>query len=357
MTTVTNTDIVESECTITPVNLHRVASQKDPKPRPLLSPSSDTISITQYHGDLILALGRRQTYSLLLPTNKSFFLASCGYSSDTDTLYLCSNFLARSDPAEKPTILISKVVFARERANAISSLQWNKLRVPAGMAMPMSGIQHGSGTLYSTQALFGSPEPSGLYHMPLGQPPSAVLTSYYGTPFDAPRGVTVHEKDGSVWFADVGFPGAPRVYRFDPSTGEVRVMVGSAGGLVRPWGVALDGETLYVLDCGKEDEEGKQNCPGMVYAFDITERGGAPFLVNQRVFACPPGGNPKGIACNSQGAVFVCCRDGVEVFGKGGSLLGVIEVPGGASSVTFGGQNELFICSEQQLWRVQPWAD
>lgn len=68
--------------------------------------------------------------------------------------------------------------------------------------------------------------------------------------------------------------------------------------------------------------------PGMVYAFDIVERGGAPFLANQRVFAYLPGGRPMGILCDEKGNVFVCCKDGVEVFGKGGSLLGVIEVPG-----------------------------
>lgn len=67
---------------------------------------------------------------------------------------------------------------------------------------------------------------------------------------------------------------------------------------------------------------------GAVYAFDVVERGGALFLANQRVFACPSRDRPRGVACDGKGNVFVCCHAGIEVFGKGGSLLGVIEVPG-----------------------------
>lgn len=77
-------------------------------------------------------------------------------------------------------------------------------------------------------------------------------------PFDAPRGVALREEDGSVWFADAGYYGGlPRVYRFEPETGDVRVMVGPGGGLVRPWAVAVDGETVYVADVGREDGEGE----------------------------------------------------------------------------------------------------
>ncbi|KAK0746500.1 hypothetical protein B0T18DRAFT_153380 [Schizothecium vesticola] len=356
MTTVTNTNIIENECVITLVNLLQVAPEKDPKARPLQPLSSETISITQYHQDLPLSLGPRQTFSLLLPTNKPFFLSSCGYNPTHDELYLCSDLLPRASPLENPTTLISKVTFSRrdETTNVITALQWNKLRVPPGMALPTSGAHCAEGILYATQAMFGSPDPSGLYHMPRGQRPRAVLTSYFGAPFDAPLGVAVREGDGSVWFADVGYGGAPRVYRFEPGTGELRVMAGPGGGLVRPLGVAVDGETVYVVDAGREEEEEKS--PAVVYAFDIVERGAAPFLVNQRVFACPPGGRPRGIACDEKGSVFVCCQDGVEVFGKGGSLLGVIELPGGASSMTFGRQNEIFVCSGQCLWQVQLWA-
>lgn len=123
------------------------------------------------------------------------------------------------------------------------------------MAPPMSGVHCADGILYSTHNLFGSADPSGLYYMPRGQPPRAVLTSYFGMPFDAPRGVAVREEDGSVWFVDAGYGGAPRVYRFEPETGDVRVMVGPGGGLVRPWAVAVDGETVYVADVGREDGE------------------------------------------------------------------------------------------------------
>ena len=71
------------------------------------------------------------------------------------------------------------------------------------------------------------------------------------------------------------------------------------------------------------------NRPATVYAFDIIERFGGPFLANKRVFAYPLAGVPRGILCdNDTEYVFVACGDGVEVWNEGGNLMGVIEVPG-----------------------------
>lgn len=69
------------------------------------------------------------------------------------------------------------------------------------------------------------------------------------------------------------------------------------------------------------------NRPATVYAFDIIERFGGPFLANKRVFAYPLAGIPRGILCYTQ-YVFIACGDGVEVWKEDGNLLGVIEVPG-----------------------------
>lgn len=97
-------------------------------------------------------------------------------------------------------------------------------------------------------------EPGGLYYMPRGQPPRAVLTSYFGTAFVTPRGLAVRVEDGSVWFTEAGVFDAPRVFRFEPETGDVRAMAGP-GGLIRPWGIAVDGETVYVVDAGMNEKE------------------------------------------------------------------------------------------------------
>lgn len=67
---------------------------------------------------------------------------------------------------------------------------------------------------------------------------------------------------------------------------------------------------------------------GSIYAFDVTTRSGSPFLTGKRLFARALSGTPKGIICDSAGNVFAGCGDGVEIWNPGGTLLGVIRVPG-----------------------------
>lgn len=81
-------------------------------------------------------------------------------------------------------------------------------------------------------------------------------------------------------------------------------------------------------------------------------------------------GIPRGIICDSTGNVFAGCGDGVEIWNPGGSLLGVIRVPGEPVSLKSGGchandgptapvkcmgwglDGEMFICAEETLWAV-----
>jgi sugar lactone lactonase YvrE len=65
-----------------------------------------------------------------------------------------------------------------------------------------------------------------------------------------------------------------------------------------------------------------------IYAFDVLQRAGAEFLANQRLFAYAVRGIPMGVKCDAWGNVYAGCADGVEVWNPGGTLLGVIEVPG-----------------------------
>jgi hypothetical protein len=67
---------------------------------------------------------------------------------------------------------------------------------------------------------------------------------------------------------------------------------------------------------------------GSIYAFDVITRSGSPFLTGKRLFARALIGTPKGIICDSMGNVFAGCGDGVEIWNPGGTLLGVIRVPG-----------------------------
>lgn len=90
-----------------------------------------------------------------------------------------------------------------------------------------------------------------------------------------------------------------------------------------------------------------------IYAFDIITRSGAPFLTNRRVFAYAASGFPDGIKCDVYGNVYSGCGDGVEVWNPAGTLIGTILVPGGVANFCFGKEGEIFLCGEQNLWRVQ----
>lgn len=78
-------------------------------------------------------------------------------------------------------------------------------------------------------------------------------------------------------------------------------------------------------------------------------------LVNRRVFAFPAHQPPDGIKCDVHGNVYSGCGDGLEVWNKGGTLIGVIAVPGGegVANFCFGRDGEIFLCAETKLWRVQ----
>lgn len=80
-----------------------------------------------------------------------------------------------------------------------------------------------------------------------------------------------------------------------------------------------------------------------------------PYLTNRRVFAFAAVGAPDGIKCDTRGNVYAGCGDGVEVWNSGGCLLGRFVVPGnaGVANFCFGRGGEMFLCSEQRLWRLQ----
>jgi len=140
--------------------------------------------------------------------------------------------------------------------------------------MPASGVPYKDGTLFCSQGNL-TPGTGGLYYMPRHRPPVPVVTNHFGWDFNSVQGVALapttttrqhaaanrnggEDDDVAMYFtdpchgADGGFRPSPpqlpnQVYRFVPSTGELRVV---ADGMGRPHGIAVspDGDTVYVSD-------------------------------------------------------------------------------------------------------------
>ncbi|RYP43549.1 hypothetical protein DL768_009868 [Monosporascus sp. mg162] len=225
-------------------------------------------------------------------------------------------------------------------APEISAVKWMKLRPPSNMPMPAGAIRYQKGILFCSQGEL-APDTGGLWYMPLGKPPVAVLTSFFGRPFNSIQNV-VQDRDGGLWFTDSasGFeqeirpkPQLPNhVYRFDPQKGDLRAV---ADGFGRPTGIAMspDQRTLYVTDTAAAHPDGSvdHTLPATIYAFDVIERSGSPSLANRRMFAYALAGVPTAVHCDQAGNVYASCGDGIEVWSPGGMVLGLIEVPGAFS--------------------------
>lgn len=225
------------------------------------------IRIKQYHPDLPRFLRSAPTSSVVASSwessNNPFFHGSCIFDPESEELYISSDLLPTTNSSKKSTILISKLQLCRNDMGDISSVQWQKLRPPANMSMPAGGTWYRDGMVFCSQGTSDAGT-GGLYHMPRGQPPVAVVTNYFGRDFNSVRHVAVAQ-DGSLWFTDPrdgyhnGLRPEPKlpchVYRYDPTTGDLRVV---ADGLVRPHGIAFspDKSTLYVLDAKAIGDDG-----------------------------------------------------------------------------------------------------
>ena len=267
-------------------------------------------------------IGPDPTHSLLLSSSETsrnpFFHEACIYLPEHEELYVTSNILQSSSSSQLPVILISKLKLRRGGGGpdaAVEQVEWSKLRPPSNMPMPSSGAAFSDGMLFCSQGTL-APGSGGLFYMPRGRPPQAVVTEFFGRDFNSLHDVALRHHppddpagDGagrgaergrrrrsgssgggggggsdagggggggvSFWFTDPchGFeqdfrkkPQLPcHVYRFDPETGDLRVV---ADGLGRPTGLcfAPDGATLYVTDSDAVHGDGNQDATRCVPA-------------------------------------------------------------------------------------------
>jgi gluconolactonase len=192
---------------------------------------------------------------------------------------------------------------------------------------------------------------------PVTRATETVVVAWRDMPFNSPNDVVV-AGDGSIWFTDPsygflqGFRPPPRagdyVYRHDPIAGRTDVVSASFD---KPNGLAFspDERVLYVGDSGANHEPGTYDSrrPHHIVAFDVHDGR----LENERVFAVVAPGFPDGLKVDAAGRVYASSFSGVQVFNRGGTLIGEIQLPG-AVNFTFGGpdRNVLFITTDTAIW-------
>jgi gluconolactonase len=184
---------------------------------------------------------------------------------------------------------------------------------------------------------------------------------FEGKRLNSPNDVVVRS-DGSIWFTDPTYGidsdyegdaaqseiGASNVYRIDPATGAVSLVVADR---VRPNGLAFspDERVLYVADTGRSHVPG---LPATITAYDVAPDGlsvSAP-----RTFATCPDGLFDGFRCDDHGHVWTSAGTSVFVYAPDGAHLGTIPVGELVANVCFGGpkRNRLYICGQTSLYAL-----
>lgn len=201
-----------------------------------------------YHNDFNTILGRNPDLAIAYEDTISFAHGAGIYSPRQDVVFTTSSPYLAPGKIDK-TVTISKL--SRKPDNA-----WVRDQVLTLAVLVSGGTNYGEGLLFCSQGDYR--DLGGLVMMDAEYPhrTTPILNNYLGRRFNSLNDVVSHS-DGSIWFTDpvYGFeqgfrpkPDLPnQMYRFDPQTGEVRVV---ADGFGRPRALCLSPyeKILYVSD-------------------------------------------------------------------------------------------------------------
>ncbi len=186
-----------------------------------------------------------------------------------------------------------------------------------------------------------------------------LVDRHAGLRLNAPNDVLV-KSDGTIWFTDPiygisnDYEGGrqvseqpPAVYRFDPASGDIRVVAGDFAG---PNGLAFspDERRLYIA------ETGDQTRPDPVQHIRAFEVGGDGALSGGAVLHKIEPGYCDGLRVDDEGFIWSSAADGVHCLSPEGELLGKVLTPHRVSNLCFGGaaRNRLFIGGSHTLYAI-----
>ncbi|KAG6373057.1 calcium-dependent phosphotriesterase [Boletus reticuloceps] len=187
---------------------------------------------------------------------------------------------------------------------------------------------------------------------------TVLLDNFYGRQFSALNDIKVLPGTDIMFFTDPTYgwlfdfrpePMIPsQVYRFDPSTGQVRVV---ADQFVHPNGIAFtpDGRTAFVTDTGAANGlmANNQTYPATIYQYDVDPV--TQSFTNRRVFAYSDTGIPDGIQLDTNGNVYSGCGDGTHVWSSQGTLIGKFFVNTTSAEMIFT-KSGLLIFAEESIY-------
>ncbi|KAI0729162.1 D-lactonohydrolase-like protein [Fomitopsis betulina] len=188
---------------------------------------------------------------------------------------------------------------------------------------------------------------------------TVLFDNYYGRQFNSLNDAKIHPLSHKIFVTDPTYGFLQRfreppmmknqVYRFDPDSGNVRVV---SDELVRPNGIAFsaDGGTVYVADTGASiGFHGRnQTLPATIYEFDVNSR--TQVFEHKRVFAYIDAGLPDGIQVDTFGNVYSSCGDGVHVWNRHGTLIGKFFTGKVSCNLVFAGDRNLVILAGDQVF-------
>ena len=194
-----------------------------------------------------------------------------------------------------------------------------------------------------------------------------VVSHWNGKRLNSPNDVVV-KSDGSIWFTDPPYGiisdhegiraeseiGKNQVYRFDPQSNELSVVVDDFD---RPNGLAFspDEAELYVADSGRARGEGfgsDDSRPHHVRALKVMD---GKRLKQDRVVAVIDAKVPDGLRVDTEGLLWISAGDGIHCYRPDGTRLGRILVPETVANLTFGGHgmSRMFICASTSLYAIE----